>query len=348
MANVDSELRPLLNHLGQAIEQWHPKMPGPADQKLSFAQKVREMARRLDVSEKSLGNWLSKSDSAFSLHKFLEICDELGVRPHSLIRSAPKLRTYSEVNDPVGAEQVLLDMEKALVPGAREAVVLPLWPTPLLKDALIKTYAQKGLYRRYSLIEDASKRKAFDETDRIQRLVDLRKERRDLFTGGNYLLRVVLMRDELEYWVNGAQLFKQCDHAERIEQIEHIIRLLTSATGNGKNRLEMRLTKAHFRAQYALFEQPDGSDVAVLFTNSGHIRLQDAETQSLLRDEFSALWAGNNYEGLATTEEWIRFLECLKQELTSRNNGTQKGPISIRAILEERNKPDKIASARVS
>ena len=334
---TDSRLRSLLNQLGRAIERWNPNADATLGQnaqaaKISFAEKLRQLAKRIDVTDKSLGLWLNRPDSTISVRKLLEICQQLGIRPHTLFADAPQLEAFSENELLVPSEEVLLALERAMIPGARLAVAAPLFAPPLQLKPLITLHAQKGLDRDYSLDRDRRVRKSFDETDRIVRWIDTRQDRGELFPKSHWLLQQVLMRDELEYWANGTRIFKRIAPEQRLTQIDHLIALLKNAAWSGKPRLELRLTKSHLRTQFALYEQPDRSDLVVLTTSSGYLRIQHGETQAHLRHEFSTLWSNNVYEALRSGEEWVRFLEELKDEIHAKAGSNRM--IAIKDILE--------------
>ncbi|MCX7015816.1 MAG: hypothetical protein NTW86_25230 [Candidatus Sumerlaeota bacterium] len=331
-----AELRSLLNRLGGEIERWKPargQETGQPEGRLSFPQKVRLLADKLEINEKTLNTWLSKPDPAMSLAKFLELCRELDVLAYTLIPGAPLLQSYSEFDNPIRAEEELLTLEKAMSPGARVAVLCPLWPTPLQLDPLLAIYADKSHYRRYSATPDD--RKAFSTTDRLNQTLELRRQRRAQFASGHYRLELVFMRDELERWINGDRLFGGHAIADRIKQLDYVVQLLETA-GKQASRLQLRLSSAYFRSQYALYQEPGGSNIAILATNGGYIRLQDAETQAHLSREFGALWGDQSIEELKTSEEWVRFLTLLKEELGAREKKAPRksGRIDLKSILE--------------
>ena len=318
--NVNQSVGPILNNLKEAIRKLNPPVPEEGERKVpdTLTDKIKLAAQNLDVSDKTIWNWLnSPGDHPIPLRKLFEICVVLGINSNTLFPGCPQTETIETISNPVAAEQTLLDIEQEISEGGMRRVCFPLFSSILFKDRLSEVYATKGMHHGYF----STGGKAFlGEENRKGKFLQLREERRKIFANGNYVLRVVFMRDEFEKFVNGEKLFKHCEALDRTSQIEHIVGLLKTKVRDLKPRLEMRLTKSHFRAQYAINTRPDGSDVLILNTNSGYAKVKNMGMEEFLKREFEIIWENATYKGLRTTEEWVAFLGKLVKEIDRRHN----------------------------
>src|SRR5262245_21550001 len=104
-----------------------------------------DLAARLEVTENTLYNWLRYSEKhPMPLGKFLLLGELLGVSPARLCGASTSV--FPRLDDPVGAEKQLLELEGKLGPGETKRVIYPLFSPPLMLDPLVKLYSEKGLY----------------------------------------------------------------------------------------------------------------------------------------------------------------------------------------------------------
>lgn len=338
--NTDELVKPMLEKIKEAIQTWTPpdSPMGEKEKKATLTDKVRLLSKEIVVSEKTIWNWMNTPGShPIPLRRVFEICRILGVNPASLFPGTPSIETMHKISEPLEAERVLLEVEENIPEGGVRRVVFPLWGSALILDPLNEIYASKGFYSRGLPMEGAEKQKVFfGERDRKKAYMELRDKRRSLFVTGGYILRLVLMRDELERFVNGDRLFKHCTPQQRIDQINYVLDSLALRTWNQKPRLEMRMTKSYFRMQYGISTSREGSDVLVLNTNSGFLKIADAGALEFLKREFDLMWEEGTYKGIRTTDGWTTFLQMLIAEIQKRIAHPELGKIDIKAMLEER------------
>ena len=318
--NANHLVEPILTNLKEAIRSWNPPAAEDDGQKVleTLTDRIKLAAQNLEVSDKTIWNWLnSPTDHPIPLRKLCQICYLLGINPNTLFPGCPQTETIETISNPVAAEQTLLDIEQEISGGGLRRVCFPLFSSVLFKERLVEVYATKGMHHGYFSTGGKS---FLGEGDRKEQFLKLRGKRRNLFKDGNYVLRVVFMRDEFEKFVNGERLFKHCEAPDRISQIEYIKDLLKTKVRDSRPRLEMRLTKSHFRTQYAINTRPDGSDVLILNTNSGYAKVKNLGMEECLKKEFEIIWEDATYKGLRTAEEWVAFLDKLTKEIERRHN----------------------------
>lgn len=349
-------LDPILDNLKEAIRKWEPavytherakaRKKKKSERDLRLTRNMLEIAEKLKVSDKTVSNWVnSPIDHPITMRRFFEICVLLGTNPNELCPDCPRFRFMSKISDPVEAESMLLDLEKGISGGGTKLVVFPLWSSPLFLDPLNRLYASKGFYRRIfpegSRPETPSLGEGARETDFFR----LRKQRRDHFEGGNYTIRSIFMRDELDNYLNRRRLFKRCGNDEIAAQLQHLLDMLDRKTWNQQPLLDMRLTKSHFRNQYGIFFPPKGEPTLVLNTNTGYLVVQKDSDNTLaaLKNEFDKIWEDGTYKGLQDAGIWRSFLSILVGKVNERaenekgkrsEEDRRKGPRDRRASVD--------------
>ncbi len=286
-------------------------------------RKRKEFAESVGIkSEKTLFNWLTQSDShPIPLMKYAQLCGKVGRLPQDFFPGSPQIHLYPRMTDPTRSEAMLADLEEAIPPGRHKKVVFPLWNSPLQTEALTALYLKKGYYESL-----------FDDESRLTDFKVLRTKRKMLFEKGHYVMLHLLMRAEFEDFVNRRGLFKRLDPQEQEAQLLYIEEVLEEKDPNEQSRLQLRMTKSHFRGHFALFAQPDGVDVLVMSTNTGHIRAISPDLQSFFQHEFSVMWDHGVYQSLTTPEHWRGLFEAAKAHIGKGEEHTR--PFTVKGYLK--------------
>jgi hypothetical protein len=294
------------------------------------------LANALDISERTLSNWLTRpEDHPIPLTSFLALCKHLGVVPARVLGGA-NCEVLERTADPVTAEQRLFAREKAIPVGGVKRVVYPLFSPPLMCDALLGLYAWKGTYKRF--FPPLEPHEHGDGVNRIvqdsrtvggRRLEDffrIRQQRRQYFEDANYIIRLLFMRNEFEAWLNGERLFKRLSAKDKVEQLDYLLRILTTLTWHNQPRLLLRMTTSVLRMQYSLFPEPP----ILLSANTGLIFTDEQSIVSFLELEFSAMWEENTLKQLRSTDEWVTLLSAARDYLCS---GMTEKPFKVEEFL---------------
>lgn len=272
-----------------------------------------DIAVRLNISKKTLYNWLHDADKhPMPLEKFVRLCELLELAPARMFGSG--ITIFPRLDDPVGAEHYALELETKLNPGETKRVVFPLFSPPLMCDALIALYSKKGFYRRFFAREGESK----VMQNRFEQFVDLRRQRRVVYEQSHHSIELFLMRQEFEDFVNRENFFSGLSIASVLEQLDYLLYLLGDKRWNGLPRLSLRMTPSVLRMQYTLYGESrlnHDDPVALISGNTYMYFTHNVRFLNTLRREFSSLWDHYAMPELKQADEWMAFFRIAKAHL---------------------------------
>lgn len=291
-----------------------------------------DIAVRLNISKKTLYNWLHDADRhPIPLEKFVMLCELLELSPARMFGSG--ITIFPRLDDPVGAEKYALELETKLNPGEIKRVVFPLFSPPLMCDALIALYSTKGFYRRFFVQEGESK----VMRNRFEQFVALRRQRRVVYEQSHHSIELFLMQQAFEDFINREHFFADLSTESVLEQLDYLLHLLEHKRWNGLPRLSLRMTPSELRMQYTLFGESrlnHDDPVALMSGNTYMYFTHNVRILNTLRREFTSLWDHYAMPELKQTDEWMTFFRLAKAHLVTSRESSSWRKFSVSQNLD--------------